>query len=48
MKDEYIIINKTTLEEKIKELKKDSIHSEWDRNIKTHNGHSTQERERKK
>lgn len=47
MKDEYIIINKTAIQKRIEELEKDSIHSEWEHNIKTHNGHSPQQRERK-
>jgi len=47
MKDEYIIINKTAIQKRIEELEKDSIHVEWQRNIKTHNGHSPQQRKRK-
>lgn len=48
MKDEYIIINKTAIQKRIEELERDPIHSEWEHNIKTHNGHSPQQRERKK
>lgn len=47
MKDEYIIISKTAIQKRIEELEKDLIHSEWKHNIKTHNGHSPQQRERK-
>ena len=48
MKDEYVIISKTAIQKRIEELEEDPIHSEWAHNIKTHNGHSPQQRERKK
>lgn len=47
MKDEYIIINKTAILKRIEELEKDSIHSEWEHDVRTHNGHSAQQREKK-
>ncbi len=45
---EYIIINKSNLLKRIEELRKDPIHLEWEHNIKTRNGHSPQQRERKR
>lgn len=48
MKDEYIIINKKLFKKRIEELEKDPIYLQWEYDIKTHNGHSPQQRERKK
>lgn len=48
MKDEYIIINKTAIQKRIEELEEDPIYLQWEYDIKTHNGHSPQQRERKK
>ena len=47
MYNEYIIINKTTIQKRIAELKRNPILFQWEHNIETHNGHSPQQREEK-
>lgn len=46
MKDEYAIINKTALLKRIEELEEDPINLQWEHDLKTHNGHSPQQRKR--